>query len=113
MGGARNYAYRHHRPGRITRMTTPSSIASRMPARDIHPVRDWHVLLAAAAVVLLASLAWNLSIFSQVAQGGTLSSAPRAPRTAGDIEAVARIFDERAQAQASYESPGRFADPAR
>jgi len=80
----------------------------------IRPVRDWLVLLGCAAVLVAASVVWNVWVYLDAVNGETSGaqnvSAP-APDT-GAIDAAQDVFAARAAEEAKYESTYRFVDPS-
>lgn len=78
----------------------------------LHPVRDWLIFLGVAVLLVAGSIAWNLSLFSQVTRGGTLGSAPQETGKDIGLESIADEFADRAYEQSRYEVPGRFTDPS-
>jgi len=79
---------------------------------SIRPARDWFVLLAFFALFLLASLAWNLWLFSQVTKGQAIGNATSTPATQIPLDTVKSLFSDRAQERSHYQSDYRFVDPS-
>lgn len=95
--------------------TDLGSLAKRFSyGRRMRPERDWFVLLAVAAVLVLASAAWNLWLFAKVEQGYALD-ADAVPATfdAAPIESVRAVFEERRAEELRYRQEYRFVDPSR
>lgn len=82
---------------------------------QLHPARDWFVLLGIAAVLVGLSVGWNALIFMRVEAGETLgdpvAQAPKADT--GSLESVKALFAERANERERYRTTYRFVDPAR
>ncbi len=81
----------------------------------IRPVRDWFVLLAAALILLIASVAWNAWLFYRVTNGeGFTVEAPAASTPALNALPKAReVLEIRASEETRYRSFYEFVDPAR
>lgn len=79
------------------------------------PARDWLILLALAALLLAASVLWNLWFFSLIVrEGADVTTAPSADKLSGyPIGIVKEIFDARSAAEDEYLNGPRLVDPSR
>ena len=80
----------------------------------LRPTRDWFVLLAAAGVLLLASMAWNVFLFNELQNGkalGTTSAQVSKPSTPSVVHAQ-DIFKQRASEEGNYQTLYHFVDPS-
>jgi hypothetical protein len=71
----------------------------------IDPVRDWFMVITAAAIALIAIIAWNIWTFDVVASGKSIGGpAPKAVPVfdPAALEAVKNTFEMRAQEEAKY-----------
>ena len=81
--------------------------------RVLRPSRDWLLLLALALACLLISVGWNLWTFNKVTEGGSVGAPAPAQDTNGSaIDAVTKLFEERALEENRYKSEYRFVDPS-
>ena len=82
---------------------------------QLHPVRDWLVLLIVAGVLLLTSAATNVLIYEGVKSGvaGDAVSSPVAGVDAGAVSTVETVFKERATEMGNYETVYQFVDPSK
>jgi hypothetical protein len=82
---------------------------------DIRPVRDWLALLGLLAVLLLASVAWNVWTYYDVASGGTFGGTnTTAPAINTDsFSAAQAVFGARATEEGNYRSVYHFVDPSK
>ncbi len=78
----------------------------------LRPVRDWMVLLVLFSVFLLASLVWNLWLFSQTTKGYKIGSVTPTPAVQIELEQVKTLFAKRAAEQTKYIQEYRFVDPS-
>ncbi|KND51179.1 MAG: hypothetical protein ABA06_02605 [Parcubacteria bacterium C7867-001] len=82
----------------------------------IHPLRDWFVLLIVSAVLLVASVGWNVWLFYRVLNGESLGSATASTTPLFDtasLSAAQTVFDARAVEEERYKKEYRFIDPSR
>ena len=78
----------------------------------LRPTRDWLMLLIIFAVLLLASLGWNVWLFSQATKGNIVGATPEAPQAQIELEEIKTLFAERSAQQARYIQEYRFVDPS-
>lgn len=79
----------------------------------LKPQRDWFILLSLFIVLLLASLLWNLWLFSKVTNGqaiGAATSTPAAPSV--NLDTVKNVFETRAAERAGFQGSYHFVDPS-
>lgn len=95
-------------PPSFTKKTTA---LSRKRAAD--PMRDWFILLAFTGVLLAASVAWNLWLFSRVTNGKQVGNATTTPAVDIRLSQVKALFAERAQEREKYMHEYQFVDPSR
>ena len=78
------------------------------------PARDWYILLIATALLIAASIGWNMWLFARVAEGdlGEEQAAGNVLKTypAG---AIGELFEDRREMEAAYRSSFPFVDPSR
>ena len=82
---------------------------------DIRPVRDWLILLCGVAVLLIASVLWNVWAYTRVVNGEMIGSAT-APAPIVDtnaIDAVQNVFQSRAAEEVNYKGAYHFVDPSK
>jgi hypothetical protein len=78
----------------------------------IRPVRDWLVLLTGFALFLLASLAWNMWLFSQATSGNKIGTQSSQPAVEIKLDQVKTLFGSRAAEQTRYIQEYKFVDPS-
>lgn len=84
--------------------------------RHQDPVRDWLVLVAVSAVVLIGTIVWNAWTFNTIAKGGVIGTpstrtSPTFSRTS--LNTIRAIFDSRAAEQSKYVTGEyHFTDPS-
>ena len=77
-----------------------------------NPTRDWLVLISVVAVLLLASLAWNVWLFARVTSGAAIGSeSVSAPLNSASSASVTELFKKRAEIETEYKNT-RFVDPS-
>ncbi len=95
----------------------PSSLTKRATAlsrtRAADPARDWFVLLALTGILLAASVAWNLWLFSRATNGEQVGHATTTPAVEIQLSQVKALFADRAQEREKYVSGYGFVDPSR
>lgn len=78
------------------------------------PARDWLVLLGAFLFLFVATIGYNLWLFTRVTNGGSLDAAPAAFETRTvDIRPALEVFEARVEEQERYLNEYRFVDPSR
>jgi hypothetical protein len=85
--------------------------------RRLRPAQDWHVLLAVAAALLVACIAWNLWLLDRVKSGAALvGAAPSATALDANEQsqsAIQESFAARAIEESNYEaSTSAVVDPS-
>jgi len=79
----------------------------------MHPARDWFMLLAAALILVLASVVWNVWLLTKVERGETIGTqAPVQGFEAAPIDSVRAIFEKRKAEELRYRQEYRFVDPS-
>lgn len=78
-----------------------------------NPVRDWLMLLAAAGVILAASVAWNAWYFSHIEDGDAPVDAGAGALEAYPAGLVQEVSGERAAEAEAYRTAYPFIDPSR
>ncbi len=80
-----------------------------------HPARDWFVLLGLTALLIGLSIGWNvwryLSVTSTPATESETVAIPEFDTSA--VDAVEKVFEERAAEARRYQDTYRFVDPSR
>jgi hypothetical protein len=83
----------------------------------LKPTRDWYVLLAVGAVLLLGVVLYNVWVFDKLASGQTLGTQTlTAPSlfNRSSLDAIQKVFADRAAEEAKYlNGTYHFADPSR
>ena len=82
--------------------------------QDIHPARDWFVLLFVTVTLLIVSVLWNFWLLKSVEEGGTIGNeAPPPAFDAAPIESVRTLFEARAEEKTRFRQEYQFVDPSR
>lgn len=90
-----------------------SSKSSLHYGERLNPERDWILLITVAALLLLASLAWNVWLFYRVTNGDAIGTANvSAPINPASIDTVNALFQKRAEMETEYKN-GHFVDPSK
>lgn len=79
---------------------------------DIRPVRDWHLMLAVFAALLIIACAGCALVYYDAIN---IRPAAVGPASASDVETITaarRVIDARAAAQAQYLGAYHFVDPS-
>lgn len=83
----------------------------------LNPARDWFAILGAFALGFAAVLAWNISAFDTVAEGGVLGGAATSTPpvfSQSSLDTIHTVFANRAAEEAKYVTGVyRYADPSR
>lgn len=83
---------------------------------ELRPGRDWRAILGIAALVIVASAAWNVVIYLEIATGVSLGSAPESTLPAvssTEVKDVRAVFTSRTIEQSKYENGTySFIDPS-
>lgn len=80
---------------------------------ELRPQRDWFVLLALAALILLTSIAAATWTFMRVTEGKPVGVDANAGQSSGSaIEKAKALFEERRAEEARYRSEYQFVDPS-
>ncbi|HEV7121751.1 MAG TPA: hypothetical protein VGN56_02920 [Candidatus Paceibacterota bacterium] len=78
----------------------------------LNPARDWAILVSIAALLLLASIAWNIWLFYRVTSGDAIGAATvspsLSPASTGSVDA---LFQKRADTETEYKN-AHFVDPS-
>ncbi len=79
----------------------------------LRPFRDWMIMLAVFAALLLMSALWSAWVFYRAWTGESVGAeTPAAPVKTDEIEAVKRVFEIRAIEESRYGGEYHFVDPA-
>ncbi len=81
----------------------------------IRPTRDWFILLALTAVLLIAGVFWNVYLFTQFETVKAPASDVHAPALQNlqtSVQEVQRIFQTRATEENNYQQTYQFVDPS-
>ncbi len=81
----------------------------------IRPVRDWLVVLAVVAVLIISTSIWSYGLFRQTtaAERSQATAAAQASISRASLETVRNIFEARAAEHERYLSEYHFVDPSR
>lgn len=80
----------------------------------VDPTRDWLLLIATGFVLLCASLAFNLWLFTTaLSTKQTDGMGTSTPALAPSYDAATEAFMQRAEEENRYRSEYRFVDPSR
>ncbi len=79
----------------------------------VRPTRDWLVLLSGFAILLLASVLWNVVQYAHVVKGEKIGNAEVQAPGQIQLDAVQALFAARAAERAKYQGTYRFVDPSR
>lgn len=83
--------------------------------KQIHPSRDWLILLGVSLAMLIGFALWSTWVFMEGAdpsaeQAATSTAPTLSPRLLEDTNA---LFERRAEEEARYRGEYRFVDPSR
>ncbi len=102
----------------MNRMQIPFQKVAQMFTRNgahVHPVRDWFIILGAAAVLMGGCVGWSaVTYLSALSMAEEV--APDATRPVFDtkaVDAVRAAFEARAAEAVRYKNEYRFVDPSR
>lgn len=96
---------------KILETLQPSKLAY---GERLRPTRDWFVILAAVALLLIVSAAYSYFIFSQTKEAGNLEGGEVVQATATTTSSdVTGIFTDRERERDNYLHVYRFVDPSR
>lgn len=74
--------------------------------------RDWFVLVGITAILLLASIGWNVWLFLRVTNGEAIGTATtQASLNPASIDSVNTLFQARANTETEYKN-AHFVDPS-
>ena len=81
--------------------------------KRIFASRDWLILIAAAALLLLGSATWNAWTFFKVLEGKPLGEPVLAPSLSPEsVTGAKELIEERAKEEARYRSDYTLIDPS-
>lgn len=81
------------------------------------PSRDWHLLLVATFLLLVAVTGWSLWVFQTIVTGGTVgvttSLSTKPEQRVNPVDTVRSIYNARAAEEANYSAGAyRYTDPS-
>ncbi len=81
----------------------------------LNPHRDWHSAVVLFLVFFVASVIWNVWLFSEALSGkeGLITSTPEEAADTSFLEQADLLFEERESEAGRYRSEYRFVDPSR
>jgi hypothetical protein len=99
-------------------MTSLNDIEQKTIARisygeRIRPTRDWLLLLSIAALLFIASAAWNAWFYYRVLEGPVSSAEPAPTLDTAAVTNAKKVLDARAAEETRYEQGYSFVDPAK
>ncbi len=79
----------------------------------LNPARDWMVLVSIVAILLAASVAWNVWLFLRVTNGDAIGTASvdTKPLNPASIDSIDALFQKRAAIETEYKN-AHFVDPS-
>jgi hypothetical protein len=80
----------------------------------LKPNRDWFILLTLTALCLVASVCWNIFLFSQLENGKSVGNVtvPNHTAATSSISGVQTVFQKRAAQESNYQHAYTFIDPS-
>jgi hypothetical protein len=78
----------------------------------LNPARDWLALVSVAAILLVASIGWNVWLFLRVTNGDAIGTATDTRSlNPASIDSVDVLFQKRAATETDYKN-AHFVDPS-
>ncbi len=99
-------------------MYLPSFLRKLAPDRgtvEARPARDWFLIVAGAALLLVLSIAWNAFLFIRLTHGEALDADTTAtePDSGASVNEIRNVFEHRGTEETRYRSQYQFVDPSR
>jgi hypothetical protein len=98
-------------------MTSLTNLEQKAVARmsygeRVRPTRDWLTLLSIAALLFIASAAWNVWLYYRVLEGPASGNASAPTLDTAAVTNAKKALDARAAEEAKYEHGYSFVDPS-
>lgn len=82
-----------------------------------NPSRDWFVLIVCSVIALIAIVGWNMALFQNVINGGTIGAPPISKKASNtdvsSLEALQAVINARATEETKYTTGEyHFTDPS-